>query len=92
MSTAAPVKGSHAYRWLLVVPFVWQVGLAPAVNGIAFSPWHIPFPMAWQMLGVAVTSVVIAVVFRLDRRAGVEAEEADFLASTERPADLGGEH
>jgi hypothetical protein len=88
MSSAAPVKVSHPYRWLLVVPFVWQIGLAPVVNDIAFAPWHIPFPMAWQMLGVVVTSVVIGVVFRLDRRAGVEAEEADFLASTE-PA---GEH
>lgn len=79
----SPVRESHAYRWLLVVPFAWQIGLAPAVNDIRFSPWHIPFPMVWQMLGIVVTSVVIAVVFRLDRRTGVEAEEADFLARTD---------
>jgi len=30
----------------------------------------------WQMLGVVFTSIVIAVVFRLDERAGVTDEDA----------------
>jgi hypothetical protein len=75
---------SLAHRWLLVVPFVWQVGLVPVVNDVDLAPLHIPFPMVWQLLGIVVTSVVVAVVFRLDRGAGVEREEAEFLAATDR--------
>ncbi|HEX4251538.1 MAG TPA: DUF3311 domain-containing protein [Pseudonocardia sp.] len=74
---------SLSHRWLLVVPFVWQVGLVPVVNDVDLAPLHIPFPMCWQLLGIVVTSVVVAVVFRLDRRAGVEREEAEFLVSTD---------
>jgi Protein of unknown function (DUF3311) len=84
-STARPAgPRSLAHRWLLVLPFVWQVGLVPVVNDVDLAPLHIPFPMVWQLLGIVVTSVVVAVVFRLDRRAGVEREEAEFLAATGR--------
>jgi Protein of unknown function (DUF3311) len=67
---------SRTHRWLLVLPFVWQVGLIPVVNDVPYAPLHIPFPMLWQMLGVVFTSVVIAVVFRMDKRAGVTEEDA----------------
>ncbi|HWT19720.1 MAG TPA: DUF3311 domain-containing protein [Variovorax sp.] len=70
------------HRWLLAFPFVWQAGLAPVVNDIAATPFGMPFPMFWQMAGIVLTSVVIAIVFRLDARAGVETEEADFLAKS----------
>ena len=73
---------SLAHRWLLVLPFVWQIGLVPVVNDVDLAPLHIPFPMLWQLVGIVVTSAVVAVVFRLDRRAGVEREEAEFLAAT----------
>jgi uncharacterized membrane protein len=63
------------HRWLLVLPFVWQVALVPAVNDIAFAPLHIPFPMWWQMAGVVFTTIVIAVVFRLDQRRGIAEDE-----------------
>ncbi len=56
------------YRWLLLTPFVWQVGLAPWINDVALRPFGLPFPMAWQMTGVVLTSLAIAVVYRLDRR------------------------
>ncbi len=70
------------HRWCLAFPFVWQAGLAPFVNDIAFRPLGMPFPMAWQMVGVVLTSVVIAWVFRRDAQLGVDAEEAEFLAAT----------
>lgn len=35
----------HTYRWLLAVPFVWQAGLAPVVNGVMWAPFGLPFPM-----------------------------------------------
>lgn len=86
----SPARRSLAHRWLLVLPFGWQVALVPAVNGVAFTVWSVPFPMFWQMLGIVVTSIVIGVVFRLDRAAGVDSEEADFLAaaSEDEPGDV----
>lgn len=69
------MTSSRRHRLLLVLPFVWQVGLIPVVNDIPYAPWHIPFPMLWQMLGVVFTSLVIALVFRLDKRAGVSDED-----------------
>jgi len=58
----------NAHRWWLLLPFVWQVGLAPLVNGVAVRPFGLPFPMVWQMLGVVLASVCIAGVYRIDRR------------------------
>jgi hypothetical protein len=60
---------SRAHRWLLVIPFVWQVGFVPVVNDVALRPLGLPFPMVWQMLGIVLTTCVIGVVFALDRRA-----------------------
>jgi hypothetical protein len=64
---AAPERRT-AHRWLLLVPFVWQVGLIPVVNDVPLRPFSLPFPMAWQMLGILVTTVVIGIVFAIDRR------------------------
>ena len=72
----------YTYRWLLAVPFVWQVGLAPVINGVSWVPFGLPFPMLWQLAGIVLTSVLIAIVFRLDRVQGVEREEAAFIAAT----------
>jgi len=47
---------------------VWQVGGAPLVNDIALRPFSLPFPMAWQMAGIVFTTLIIALVYRLDRR------------------------
>ena len=55
------------YRWLLLAPFVWQVGLAPLVNDVSWQPFGLPFPMAWQMAGIVIASLAIGVVYRLDR-------------------------
>ena len=67
MTRPRPV--SRAHRWLLVIPFAWQVGFVPLVNDIALRPLGLPFPMVWQMLGIVLTTCVIAVVFAFDRRA-----------------------
>ena len=56
------------HRWLLLLPFVWQAGLAPVVNDVAWRPLSLPFPMAWQMAGIVLTTAVIGVVFAIDRR------------------------
>lgn len=67
MMGSRPVSRMH--RWLLAIPFVWQVGFVPIVNDVALRPLGLPFPMVWQMAGIVLTTCVIAVVFALDRRA-----------------------
>ena len=52
---------------------VWQLALAPAINGVVVPGLPIPFPMLWQMMGVVLTSIIIAVVFAIDRRQEAEA-------------------
>ncbi|WP_440531627.1 DUF3311 domain-containing protein [Variovorax sp. YR566] len=93
MVDTPPARSSDSprlgHRWLLVFPFVWQACLAPAVNDIAARPFGMPFPMFWQMAGIVLTSVVIAIVFGLDARAGVETEEADFLDRSLKAEDAG---
>ena len=63
-----------AHRWLLLLPFVWQIALIPVVNDLPLRPFGLPFPMFWQMLGILVTTAVIGIVLRLDRR--LEAADA----------------
>jgi hypothetical protein len=70
------LKHTHRHRWLLLAPFVWQVGLAPLVNDVATRPFGLPFPMAWQMAGIALTSVVIGLVYWLDQRSSTPDDEA----------------
>lgn len=66
---AAPARTSgYHHRWLLLLPFLWQVGAVPLVNDIAWRPLSLPFPMMWQLCGIVFTSLVIALVFRLDER------------------------
>ncbi len=55
------------HRWLLVLPFIWQIALVPLVNDVAWRPLSLPFPMAWQMAGIVFASIIIAIVYKLDR-------------------------
>ena len=78
MSTAAsvaPPRGAlprgaptRWHRWLLLLPFMWQVGLAPFANGVEIKPFHLPFQMLWQMAGIVFATGVIACVRWLDQR------------------------
>ena len=63
------------HRWLLLLPFVWQVGLAPLVDDVRLTPFHLPFPMFWQMAGIVLTTLLIALVFALDRRLGPDPDD-----------------
>jgi hypothetical protein len=62
-----PPRRGRAHYWLLVLPFVWQLALAPLVNAVVIRGCPIPFPMLWQMLGVVLASAIIAAVFRIDQ-------------------------
>jgi hypothetical protein len=41
----------------------------PWANGVAITLWSLPFPLVWQMAGVLFATIVIAIVYRIDRRA-----------------------
>lgn len=68
------MKRAAHHRWLLVIPFLWQIGAVKLVNDVSWRPFHLPFPMVWQMAGIIVASMVIALVFALDRRHGTDDE------------------
>ncbi|KQX25094.1 hypothetical protein ASD39_13560 [Sphingomonas sp. Root50] len=61
------MKG-YGHRWLLLLPFLWQIAAVPFVNDVAWRPLSLPFPMMWQLVGIVITTIVIATVFRLDER------------------------
>jgi hypothetical protein len=76
MSGNEPGRRGHGHRWLLILPFLGQIGMVPFVNDIAWRPWSLPFPMVWQMMGIVLASIVIAIVFHLDRRIEPDDEDA----------------
>ena len=80
-----PLKGSHMSvldpppqtepvlrraDLLLVLPFIWQLGLAPWANDVTWKPYGLPFPMAWQMSGIMFTTLALALRYRLGLRMG----------------------
>ena len=71
----APPPRRH-YRWLLLLPFIWQIAMVPLINDIAWRPFGLPFPMVWQMAGIILATVMIAIVHRLDKRSGIAADDA----------------
>lgn len=66
MTTPAAPRRQH--RWLLLLPFGWQVALAPWANEVQVRPLGLPFPMVWQMAGIVLSTLVIGLVLALDRR------------------------
>lgn len=59
----------------MLLPFIWHLALAPLVNEVRWQPWGLPFPMAWQMAGIVLTSLVIGLVYRLDRESRTDGRE-----------------
>ncbi len=83
MAPASPAV-SRRQRWLLLIPFLWQIGGIPLVNDIAWRPFSLPFPMVWQMAGIVITSLVIAFIFSIDRKhPEFEGPDDDTLATGE---------
>jgi hypothetical protein len=62
-------------RWhllLLLIPFLWQIGAVPWANGVALKIASLPFLMVWQMGGIVVTTLVLWVLYRKDKRRAPE--------------------
>ena len=71
--TDLPVRPFAVADLLLLLPFVWQLGLAPWANGVEWRPLGLPFMMAWQMAGIVFATLVIGLRYRLDRSAPEDA-------------------
>ena len=67
-------KAPRLHRLLLLLPFVWQLALAPMINDVVVPGLPVPFPMLWQMIGVVLTSALIAIVFSVDRKQDAKAD------------------
>ena len=65
------------HHFLLVVPFIWQLGFAAWANGVQWRPFELPFQMVWQMAGVVISSAVIGLMFWLDHSRSDARDEAD---------------
>jgi hypothetical protein len=63
-----PLPVSRRADLLLLLPFGWQLGLAPWANGVAWRPLGLPFAMAWQMAGILFATGVLALRYALDGR------------------------
>jgi hypothetical protein len=80
MADPAPPKPALSHRWLLALPFVWQLGLTPLINDVGLRPLGLPFPMVWQMLGIVFTTAIIAIVFAIDKRLDPDMRDADGIS------------
>lgn len=58
----------YAHRWLLLIPFIWQVGLVPFSNSATVRVFSLPLPMVWQMVGILIATGLIALVFYIDQK------------------------
>jgi hypothetical protein len=53
---------------LLLLPFIWQLALAPWANQISWRPLSLPFGMAWQMAGIVFATIILALRYWIDVR------------------------
>lgn len=85
-SVAGPTREDfrrYAHRWVLVIPFIWQIALVPFVNTASVRVFSMPLPMVWQMVGILIATGLIALVFRIDRRVERADETLNPQASAE---------
>lgn len=73
----------YIHRWLLVVPFIWQIGLTPLINTASIRVFSLPLPMVWQMGGILVATAVIGFVFWRDERIEAASGMSDDLRAEE---------
>ena len=90
MTASSPRTASwkrYGHRWLLLIPFIWQIGCAPFVNTASVRVFSLPLPLVWQMAGILIASALIALVFMLDERMeralGLDEDSADRAADAE---------
>ncbi|HEX6535610.1 MAG TPA: DUF3311 domain-containing protein [Gemmatimonadaceae bacterium] len=63
------------YRWLAAVPAIGMLGGVPFANRVEPIVLGLPFLLFWIVLWVLLTSVVMGVVYALDRRSARSLDE-----------------
>lgn len=53
-------------RWLGLLPFVMLVLAIPFVNRVEPVIWGLPFLLFWIVVWVALTAVVLLIIYRLE--------------------------
>lgn len=71
---ASETRSFCAADLLLLLPFVWQLGLAPWANTVEWRPFGLPFAMAWQMAGIVFATLVIGMRYRIDTSPDIKAK------------------
>lgn len=74
----------RTYRWLAVLPTLGMLGGLPFANRVRPYVLGLPFLLAWIVGWVVVTSIIMMVIYVLDRKHGVTNDDA---ASTADVAD-----
>ena len=64
------------YRWLAVLPAVGMLGGVPFANRVRPYVFGLPFLLAWIVIWVVVTSLIMGLIFVLDRRRDADASLA----------------
>ncbi len=61
------LPGTRWYHWLAAVPMLGLLGGLPFVNRVEPYVFGLPLLVAWIVGWVVATSVVMGVIYRLDR-------------------------
>lgn len=64
------------YRWLAVLPAVGMLGGVPFANRVRPYVFGLPFLLAWIVIWVVMTSLIMGLIFVLDRRRDADASLA----------------
>ena len=75
------------YRWLAAIPTLGMLGGVPFANRVRPYVLGLPFLLAWIVVWVVITSLVMATIFFLDSRhdaeiAGATAASSDNSSSS----------
>ena len=73
------------YRWLAAIPTLGMLGGVPFANRVRPYVLGLPFLLAWIVVWVVITSLVMATIFFLDSRRDAEiagATEPAFTTQT----------
>ncbi|MEO7040954.1 MAG: DUF3311 domain-containing protein [Gemmatimonadaceae bacterium] len=71
------------YRWLAVVPAIGLLGGIPFANRVQPYVAGLPFLLAWIVGWVIATSIIMALIYRLDSARAAAAEAT--VPSIDRP-------
>lgn len=66
----------RSYRWLAVLPAVGMLGGVPFANRVRPYVFGLPFLLAWIVIWVVMTSLIMGLIFVLDRRRDADASLA----------------